>query len=63
MHGGVSTPLSAAAGAADPSAAGGPVGALWTAVYGGAGDADVFRRERDRLLQERRCRLTLLNPR
>ena len=29
----------------------GPVGALFSAVYGDAGDADVFRRERDRLLQ------------
>ena len=44
-------PLSKASAAADPCDAGGPVGALFAAVYGGAGDADVFRRERDR--QER----------
>ncbi|ACO64165.1 predicted protein [Micromonas commoda] len=45
------TPLSAASRAADPAGAGGPVGALFAEVYGGAGDADVFRREKDRLLQ------------
>ena len=45
------TPLSAASRAADPVGAGGPVGALFAEVYGGAGDADVFRREKDRLLQ------------
>ena len=44
------TPLSAASRAADPAGAGGPVGALFADVYGGAGDADVFRREKDRLL-------------
>ncbi|EEH54671.1 uncharacterized protein MICPUCDRAFT_35061 [Micromonas pusilla CCMP1545] len=35
----------------------GPVGALFSAVYGDAGDADVFRRERDRLLQGVRAAL------
>ena len=45
------TPLSAASRAANPAGAGGPVGALFAEVYGGAGDADVFRREKDRLLQ------------
>lgn len=49
--GAIYEPLSAASAAADPSAAGGPVGALFAAVYGGASDADVFRRERERLLQ------------
>jgi predicted ribosome quality control (RQC) complex YloA/Tae2 family protein len=44
-------PLSAASKAADPAGAGGPIGALFARVYGGAGDADVFRREKDRLLQ------------
>ena len=44
-------PLSAASRAADPAGAGGPIGALFARVYGGAGDADVFRREKDRLLQ------------
>ena len=49
--GAIRTPLSAASRAADPAGAGGPVGALFAEVYGGAGDADVFRREKDRLLQ------------
>jgi hypothetical protein len=35
-------PLSAASRAADPAGAGGPIGALFARVYGGAGDADVF---------------------
>lgn len=47
----VYAPLSPASKAADPSGAGGPVGALFAATYGGASDADVFRRERERLLQ------------
>lgn len=50
-------PLSAAAMAADPEGAGGPVGALFAAVYGDAGDEDVFRREKDRLLRGTRAAL------
>ena len=43
--------------AADPEGAGGPVGALFAAVYGDAGDEDVFRREKDRLLRGTRAAL------
>lgn len=44
----------------DLSVAGGPIGALFGAVYGEAGDKDVFDRERSRILQAVRSRLKKL---
>ncbi|ABO99274.1 predicted protein [Ostreococcus lucimarinus CCE9901] len=40
--------------------AGGPIGALFGAVYGEAGETDVFERERSRILQAVRARLKKL---
>ena len=44
----------------DLSVAGGPIGALFGAVYGEAGETDVFERERSRILQAVRARLKKL---
>ena len=46
--------------AEDLSAAGGPIGALFGAVYGEAGEEDVFSRERARILQSVRSSLKKL---